>query len=375
MAGVYGVYAIKNGAVSGCDTSATESTNVVINTRPASQSLNVSRSLTFCGNDSVILSTTNTAGHKYRWLKNGINTGNNADTLFGLIVKTSGTYNVRVTNTNGCANTMRDTVVTANPKPNTSTITGSASVQVNSSQNYSVSNTAGSTYNWSVQLGTQTTGGNTNAIGVTWGASSGTGTVKVIETNSSGCKGDTVSKAVTINAIVADSLTLGNDTVKFVSTGGTKNVTLNSNRSWAVSNTAGWLSISPMSGSNNGTLQLTATSNTGAQRSTTVSVTAGSNTKTIVVVQDGFVGLEEAEREKTIQVYPNPTEGKVTISGVSAAQHITIRMMDMTGKILSEEKCMDGTTLDYSNYANGIYLLQLNKADKISYIKLWIAHP
>jgi len=83
-------------------------------------------------------------------------------------------------------------IVQLHPRPITSAISGASNVQTNSVQNYSVINSTGSLYNWVIQAGLQTAGGNTNSIQVTWGSNITIGKVKVVETATSGCKGDTV---------------------------------------------------------------------------------------------------------------------------------------------------------------------------------------
>jgi len=63
---------------------------------------------------------------------------------------------------------------------------------------YYVTNTAGSTYDWTLTGGgTITTGATTNAIKITWAAGTGTDTLKVTETNSNSCQGDPVVLAIT----------------------------------------------------------------------------------------------------------------------------------------------------------------------------------
>ncbi len=92
-------------------------------------------------------------------------------------------------------------VIAQGPYPNT----GDHQVCLNSVQPYGVVLTAGSTYAWSVTPlavgnGTITPGATPNLITVTW-TSVGTVTLKVVETNSSGCAGDPVSIIVTVNPI------------------------------------------------------------------------------------------------------------------------------------------------------------------------------
>jgi hypothetical protein len=61
---------------------------------------------------------------------------------------------------------------------------------------YSVTNTAGSTYYWVINGGTQASGSNTNSITVDWNSTTGTDTLKVVEKSAAGCFGDTVKLAV-----------------------------------------------------------------------------------------------------------------------------------------------------------------------------------
>lgn len=67
---------------------------------------------------------------------------------------------------------------------------------------YSVTNTVGSTYAWSVTPSAGTISGNTtNAIGIDWtGVATGPHTVSVTETNSNGCPGTPQDVLVTIIA-------------------------------------------------------------------------------------------------------------------------------------------------------------------------------
>jgi hypothetical protein len=91
--------------------------------------------------------------------------------------------------------------------PVTSAISGSNSVCPNqTSMAYSVTNTPGSTYAWTITGGTQASGTNTSSITVNWGAA-GPGNVSVVETNAALCVGAAVNLPVTIaSAVSAGSL-------------------------------------------------------------------------------------------------------------------------------------------------------------------------
>jgi hypothetical protein len=61
---------------------------------------------------------------------------------------------------------------------------------------YKVSKTSGSTYTWVVPNGTIASGSNSDSITVNWSSTTGTDTIKVVETNAHGCVGDTQKLAV-----------------------------------------------------------------------------------------------------------------------------------------------------------------------------------
>ncbi|MFH0866759.1 MAG: hypothetical protein V1904_11230, partial [Bacteroidota bacterium] len=86
--------------------------------------------------------------------------------------------------------------------PVTTVIAGLNSVCRNQTGvNYSVTNTPGNTYNWTITGGSQTSGTHTNSINVTWGPTAIIGSVTVIE-NKSGCgSGEAVDLDVFINPV------------------------------------------------------------------------------------------------------------------------------------------------------------------------------
>lgn len=83
--------------------------------------------------------------------------------------------------------------------PTTSAITPATAVCVGDNVVYSVTATAGSTYNWSVTGGTVIAGAGTNSVTINWTAP-GTQTITVTETNSNGCTGTPVTINITVNA-------------------------------------------------------------------------------------------------------------------------------------------------------------------------------
>ena len=100
--------------------------------------------------------------------------------------------------------------------------------------------------------------------------------------------GDANPVPIAVTQAKADlSITLSKSSYDFGQAGGTTTVDVSSNVSWtASSNATSWLTVSPASGTNNGSLTLTAKANTSTSaRSATITVSGSGITKTIAVTQ------------------------------------------------------------------------------------------
>ena len=82
------------------------------------------------------------------------------------------------------------------------------------------------------------------------------------------------------------NLVVSPTSLSFTSAAASSTVSVTANLGWSVTDNQGWISLSPTSGSNNGSFAVNATANTGtAARSGTVTVTGGGITRTIAVTQ------------------------------------------------------------------------------------------
>ena len=81
------------------------------------------------------------------------------------------------------------------------------------------------------------------------------------------------------------SLTVSPTSQSFGSTAGSQTASISSNTTWTVTDNQSWITVSPTSGSNNATITVNVTQNTGASRSGTVTITGGGITRTIAVSQ------------------------------------------------------------------------------------------
>jgi hypothetical protein len=131
------------------------------------------------------------------WFTGAGGTGTNLGSSNPLTNRGPGTYYARITG--DCGGPIEQSVtVNAASLPNTSSITGNASPACNASGvSYSVTNTVGSSYVWTVPSGaTIASGQGTNSITVNFGSTNGN--VTVIETNAAGCTGSAESLSITL---------------------------------------------------------------------------------------------------------------------------------------------------------------------------------
>jgi hypothetical protein len=151
----------------------------------------ITGSATVCsGATGLTYSVANTPNLTYNWtLPSGwsITAGTGTNSITATAGATAGNISVTATNpcgpTTGASSSLAVTVNTVPAQP--SVITGPTSICGGTSQNYSVTNVSGVTYNWSLPSGwTQTAGGTTNAITLTTGSS--TNTITVTPSNSCG---------------------------------------------------------------------------------------------------------------------------------------------------------------------------------------------
>lgn len=73
-------------------------------------------------------------------------------------------------------------------------------------------------------------------------------------------------------------------------------------------------------------------------------------------------GIEEASNLEGVSVYPNPSEGLVTISNDLTIEN-TITVTDLTGKVVATKVASTSTTIDLSNVGTGIYLVKVENTN------------
>ena len=170
-----GTFSVSVTDLNGCSfTSSYESTTVL--SLPDS-TITPSRPLTFCAGDSVVL--TASPGASYLW--------NNGATDQSIIVKSTGTFDVTVTSSNGCSLTSSTTTVTVNSLP-VASISQSGSTNLCVGGTVTLTATAGSSYLWSNGATTQS---------ITESNQSNSYTVTVFDAN--GCSSTSAPTSVYFN--------------------------------------------------------------------------------------------------------------------------------------------------------------------------------
>lgn len=138
------------------------------------------------------------------------------------------------------------------------------------------------------QIGSSTSSGLSNES-ITLNNLAGTYYAKVYGFN--GANSPTQCYTLKVATSAANTLTIS-PTAKTVGAGaGSETFSVTSNVSWMATDNAAWLTLSPASGSNNGTLTPSFTANTGASaRTATITLTGGGITQTATLVQAGNGG-------------------------------------------------------------------------------------
>jgi hypothetical protein len=169
-------------------------------------------------------------------------------------------------------------------------------------------------------------------------------------TNSNGCvNSDTVTVVVNENPVIS----IGNDTTVCENH---LPLVLNGpagfdSYSWNTNETASTINANQSS-----TYVLTVEDQNGCSGSASLTLTV-----------DGCLGIEELEA--SISVYPNPTNGLVTIQFDQFQGDYQIELIDAFGKVIEQKQSTSSETMiDLSNYATGVYTIKI-ASDEFNVLK------
>ena len=83
------------------------------------------------------------------------------------------------------------------------------------------------------------------------------------------------------------------------------------------------------------------------------------------------MGLADNSKE-LFQLYPNPTNGIVTISLAKSASKLNYQIIDYSGKIVLEQKLSDSQlfNVNVENLANGLYFIKIAMDETVGFAKI-----
>jgi bacillolysin len=292
-------------------TGCSNSDSAVINVKTSPSAPTATSNSPVCTGDSLKLGSSTVSGATYEWTgPNSFTSTSQNPGIANAKSVNAGTYSLKIT-VSGCTSSAGTVSTTVNTRPSPS-ITGNKSVCENSTITYSTASASGHTYNWTVSGGTITSGGSTNSVSISWG-STGSGIIKVVEANSSGCK-DSSSASVTINSAPTPSVS-GSATVCAASSS-SYSTTNNSGSSYAWSISGG--SISSGAGTN----------------SISVKWTSASGTASAKVIETNSAGCNDSST-LSITLNPLPAAKTGNDTAICSGNSLTIGSTAATGNTYS----------------------------------------
>jgi len=291
-----------------------------------------------CENSSVVLmGSSSVSGVTYNWTGPGGFSSN----LQNPEVSLDGVYTLEVTAPNDCSASQSTVVDLDADIPSISIIQGDADCGSQTIMLLSNSNTNGLTYTWTGPAGFTSTDMDVEV------SESGTYTVEIEASN--GCSN---SSNYTIEIAFEYETTI-NTTPATGADGGTAELFIDG-----------------------GTGPFNVSWDNGTTGFSTSNLSAGTHT---VTIQDGYgciymeefeitmsTAVQDQELAKQIQIFPNPTQGELTIlmSEQLRSQKIQIRVLDARGQQILNMNITQENRLDLSQLPDGLYLLHLQVEDR-----------
>ena len=188
-----------------------------------------------------------------------------------------------------------------------------------------------------------------------------TGNYTVMTTDTNSCTDVSEEMIVTVNNLPV--VYLGEDTTICDNESITLDGGTFASYSWSTGATSQTIVIDGSAGAGTFAYTLTATDGNGCI-----------NTDEISVTIDICGGIEEAGEDLSLLIYPNPSNGEVTVSVSKVSnEQLFIEVTDIQGRLVHAER-MEGqqARLDLSSESKGWYLIKVYSATSISFSKLII---
>lgn len=307
-----------------------------------------------------------------------------ANTNFSVVANTATTYQWQVSTNGTTWSNISNGGVYSNATTATLTITGSTMTMNSYKYRCITSNTCGTTNSASQTL---TVKPSPTISGTTPASRCGTGTVVLTATGSAGTLSwyntpaggaavgtgtsfTTPSISTSQNFYVSSTNAGCSSARSAVMATVNKDVTMTSNPSNTTICNGQSITLTAANGSayswSSG--QTGATITVSPSQTTTYTVTGTSpcvNTASITVTVDPCLGVNENDQDDLLVLYPNPTNGTLTIEGVNLVNYQNIELRDVTGRlILTENVNGSKMNIDLSPIANGNYIIHVLGTEK-----------
>lgn len=330
-------YAASINDLTGCESSTRTAVTLTITAVPAA-SITATGPTSFCEGSAVLLVAN--SGSSYTWSDGSI-TGS-------ILVNTSGTYTVTVTN-NGCVSTSAPVTVTVNPIPSAD-VTASGPLAFCAGNSVTLSAPAGNAYSWS-------NGNTSQTITVN---NSGSYTVTV--TNGFGCTATSTASVVAVspNPVVTLSATPYQNLYPGITTNLTAQVTPAGTYAYS------WFKNgSPLTGVTGNTI-----SNINLSQLGQYSVRVQNQTGLPCASTSNVVSIGDSATNRLF-ILPNPSKGQFEVAYYAAgAEQYTLSVFDSRGALAFRKSypitgAYQRMAVDIRQHASGIYQLVLtNRAGK-----------
>ncbi len=321
-------YTVIGSSAEGCTNTAVS--NVTVNPIVVPSILISIPNATLCGSSAAFTSTIANGGASptYQWKKNSSSVGSGLTSYSPTSLVNGDVISCILTSNASCATpstiTSNSITITVGATPTISLSNGSVCI----GSSYTLSPTGASSYTYS--------GGSAIV------APTANTTYTVIGSSSLGCTNTAVA-SVSVNPLPVVSISSSNS---LICVGQTVNLTASGALTylWNTTSTNTVLAVSP--------------SSTTIYTVTGTDVNGCKNNASITQSVSLCTGIENLSSESLVSIYPNPTNGIITISGVY--ENVRIEIYNSIGELVSSIQTLnEEITFDFSNFSNGIYIFKL----------------
>lgn len=317
-----GTYAVQVTDANGCINT---SSNIVstLNALP-SASILAQGPVIFCAGSSVYLTANTGANLSYQWYLNGAMIS--GATSINYLVTTSGDYQVKVTNAQGCSMLSNSITVTVNPLPNAILTCADTSICEGEMAMMGANPGTGNTYTWFWNGIQQATGTATIFYSML------AGNYVFTLTDPNGCSNTSNQVTITVTPLPTPSI---------INTNGVLSVTGGPYVSYQ------WMSGgNPIPGATNPTY----TASANGDYSVEVEMNGCKGTASFHLINMGMNDLDASN----IQIAPNPFNQLITVEGASIS---ALKLIDMAGQVVATST--QTNKLDVQHISKGIYFIQV----------------